>query len=92
VHAVHTIRAGQQELALAVWALTALLFAAFSCLLLGRAIMWPRTMLHMVNHPLQSLFVGAVPMSVSTLTNGVVALWQPWFGLGAARAAQVLFW
>jgi tellurite resistance protein TehA-like permease len=69
--------AGQQEVAWAIWWLTALLFVFFCCLFLGRALLFSSTMQHLFSHPNQSLFLGAVPMSFSTLTNGVVLFWVP---------------
>jgi tellurite resistance protein TehA-like permease len=60
-----------------VWWLTLLLFVAFCCMLLGRAMFFSSTMQDLFQHPNQSLFLGAVPMSVSTLTNGVVLFFSP---------------
>jgi tellurite resistance protein TehA-like permease len=71
------ILVGQQAIAWAIWWLAALLFVFFCYMLLGRALLFSSTMQHLFQHPNQSLFLGAVPMSVSTLTNGVVLFWIP---------------
>jgi len=69
--------AGQFGIAMAVWALNVVLFILFSCLLLGRAVFYSRTIANLYRHPNQSLFVGAIPMAFSTITNGVVAFLIP---------------
>lgn len=83
---------GQEEIALAIWALNVLLFLLFSCLLLGRSLLYSSTLRHLYHHRTQSLFVGAIPMAFSTITNGVVAFLIPRHGQLAAQAAEVLFW
>jgi tellurite resistance protein TehA-like permease len=60
-----------------VWWLTSLLFVAFSCALLARTLCYPRAMVLMLHHPTMSLFLGTIPMSFSTLINGIVAIWVP---------------
>lgn len=69
--------AGQFGIAMAVWALNVVLFIIFSCLLLGRAVFFSGTIVNLYRHPNQSLFVGAIPMAFSTITNGVVAFLIP---------------
>lgn len=83
---------GQQAIAWAIWWLTALLFVFFCIMLLGRALLFSSTLPHLFRHPNQSLFLGAVPMSVSTLTNGLVLFWIPRFGAAAGVAAHAMFW
>ncbi|WIA34056.1 hypothetical protein OEZ86_012434 [Tetradesmus obliquus] len=83
---------GQQAIAWATWWLTALLFVFFCIMLLGRALLFSSTLPHLFRHPNQSLFLGAVPMSVSTLTNGLVLFWIPRFGAAAGVAAHAMFW
>jgi tellurite resistance protein TehA-like permease len=53
------------------------LFLVFSCLMLSRAVFFTDTMKHLYRHSNQSLFVGAIPMAFSTITNGVVAFLIP---------------
>ncbi|KAF8066190.1 methyltransferase [Scenedesmus sp. PABB004] len=84
--------AGQQPIAWAFWWLAALQFIACSALLAGRALLFPVTLLKLFAHPNQSLFLGAIPMALSTISNGVVIFWTPHFGFSATTAAHVLFW
>lgn len=69
--------AGQQEIAWAIWWLNIVLFAFFSLLFLARALFFSSTMVRLFEHPNQSLFMGAIPMAFSTITNGVVLFWVP---------------
>jgi hypothetical protein len=73
----HDVPAGQDGIAMAVWALNVVLFIAFSCLLASRALFFPRTLASLWRHPNQSLFVGAIPMAFNTITNGVVVFLIP---------------
>jgi tellurite resistance protein TehA-like permease len=88
--------AAQRALALAVWALTALIFLLLASLFSCRLVLFPETIAPMAHHPAQSLFLGAIPMGFSTLTNGVVLALAPYLSLAAlpaaANAALVLYW
>lgn len=71
---------GQDDIALAIWSLNVLLFLLFSCLMLCRALLFSSTLRHLYHHSNQSLFVGAIPMAFSTITNGVIAFLMPRWG------------
>eukprot|EP00878_Enallax_costatus_P030744 GHUV01033526.1.p2 GENE.GHUV01033526.1~~GHUV01033526.1.p2 ORF type:complete len:280 (+),score=28.77 GHUV01033526.1:208-1047(+) len=83
---------GQNEISWAIWWLTVVLFVLFSCLMLGRVLFFTSTMPKLFRHTKQSLFLGAIPMSCSTLTNGIILFWYPRFGSSGATAAHVMFW
>lgn len=83
---------GQLQIGCAIWALTVLLFVAFSCLLLARLVCYPRSMRQLLRHPVQSMFLGTVPMTWGTITQGVVVFGLPTVGGGAAAAANIMFW
>lgn len=69
--------AGQHGIALAIWALNVALFITFLCLLLCRAVCYPASAKELLEQPNQSLFLGTLPMSISVVTGGVVALLVP---------------
>jgi tellurite resistance protein TehA-like permease len=83
---------GQMALGWVVWWLTALLFVLFSVLAIARSVFFPSTTRLLFRHPNQALFVGAVPMAFSTLTNGIGLFWKPFFGRAATDVAHAMFW
>jgi tellurite resistance protein TehA-like permease len=66
--------AGKEALAIAVWSLNVALFCTFLCLLLSRALCYPGSARELLEQPNQSLFFGALPMSISVITGGVATL------------------
>lgn len=46
----------------------------------------------MLHDPVQSLFIGAIPMGFATIVNGIVFFCVPRFGSPAVDAAVVTFW
>jgi len=74
----------------AAWALTAVMFLMALSLLLSRAVLYPKTLPALLEHPSQSLFLGAVPMALSTLTGGVILFFGPLAGKHAEDAARAL--
>ncbi|WIA13733.1 hypothetical protein OEZ85_007284 [Tetradesmus obliquus] len=83
---------GQQGLALAAWALNVALFGAFLCLLCCRALCYPASARELLEQPNQSLFFGALPMSISVITGGVATLLVPRYHEPAEQAAYILTW
>lgn len=68
---------------------TFLIIIAISTL---RYLWWPRVFLLMLNHPIQSLFLGAIPIAVSTVVDYLVIALVPYWGQGLAIFAWVLWW
>lgn len=77
--------AGQQGIAFAIWALNLALFITFLCLLLSRAVCYPASARELLEQPNQSLFLGTLPMSISVITGGVVAVLVPRWVSAAGR-------
>jgi hypothetical protein len=79
LHPIHSfsLSAGQEDIALAVWALNVALFSTFLCLLLSRALCYPASAKELLEQPNQSLFFGCLPMSISVITGGVATLLVP---------------
>ena len=57
---------GQAEIAKALWCINSFFFALFSILFLSRAIFYFRDFQKLFDHPVQSLFIGAIPMGFAT--------------------------
>lgn len=69
--------AGQWGTALAAWIFNVVLFTAFLCLLLARAVCYPSSARELLEQPNQSLFFGCVPITISVVTEGVIVLLVP---------------
>ncbi|KWB82520.1 TDT family transporter [Burkholderia ubonensis] len=63
---------GQRALASALWAIDIVLYLAFLAMLAARAIRFPETIRPLLHHPIQSMFLGAVPMGLVPIINGLV--------------------
>jgi len=66
---------GQSPLARGLWMINGLFFCLFAALFLGRAIFYPAAFRRLFGHPVQSLFIGAIPMGLATIINGGLLLW-----------------
>lgn len=66
---------GQAEIAKALWCINSFFFALFSILFLSRAIFYFRDFQKLFDHPVQSLFIGAIPMGFATIINGFFIIW-----------------
>lgn len=74
-----------------LWILTMALFALFTLLSLARIVMYPADSRATLHHPVQSMFLGAVPMGLATIVNGLITFGVPHWGLDAARLARDLW-
>ena len=83
---------GQHHVALAVWVFDCLLFVTFSTLFVARLVFFPETVRPMLDHPVQSMFLGAVPMGLIPVVNGLSTFGVEWFGSGAHTVALALWW
>src|SRR6476646_3626759 len=74
-----------------LWILNMALFALFTLLSLARIVMYPADSRATLHHPVQSMFLGAVPMGLATIVNGLITFGVPHWGLDAARLARDLW-
>lgn len=69
-------------ISVAIFALNVLLFTAFLLLSILRYAFYPEIWFAMIRHPVQSLFLGTVPMGLATIVNMIVFVcvpaWGPW--------------
>lgn len=63
--------AGRLLFAHALWAVTAVLFALLSVAFVLRAVLFPETVGRLLRHPVQSMFLGAIPMGLAPVINGL---------------------
>ncbi|QBR03899.1 TDT family transporter [Paraburkholderia pallida] len=83
--------AGQKELAHTLWGLDIVLYATFAAMFVARWIFYPETIRPMLHHPLQSMFLGAIPMGLAPIINGIVLFAGPNLGDGAYAVAYPLW-
>jgi tellurite resistance protein TehA-like permease len=72
--------------------LNLVLFVAISFVALLRYTLYPGTWILMLRHPVQSLFLGCIPMGFSTLINMFVLVCVPAWGGATIRVAWALWW
>ncbi|MDH4871023.1 TDT family transporter [Pseudomonas sp. BN515] len=80
------------RLAEGFWLFNAVLFAGFALLFMARILLFRDTLRPMLLHPVQSMFLGAIPMGLATLINGLVLFGVPHWGEGALALAHGLWW
>ncbi|KWB77687.1 C4-dicarboxylate ABC transporter [Burkholderia ubonensis] len=82
---------GQHELASALWSIDVALYTIFTVMFVGRLIRFSETIRPLLHHPVQSMFLGAVPMGLVPIINGIVLFQGDRFGVGAYTVAYVLW-
>ncbi|MEY2343235.1 TDT family transporter [Acidithiobacillus sp. IBUN Pt1247-S3] len=81
---------GQKLLAQGLWGINCAFFVLFSLLFLGRALFYPNSFRRLFEHPVQSLFLGAIPMGLATIINGFLIIWPT--NAGTVAWALGLWW
>ncbi|KAF6003420.1 hypothetical protein F1559_004632 [Cyanidiococcus yangmingshanensis] len=81
----------QSDLGWAYWFFNVGLFSLFSVLFLSRWIFFFKDAVPMFQHPVQSMFLGAIPMGLATIVNGLVLFGTPHWG-NAATVAAIALW
>ena len=82
---------GQRALAESLWCVDIALYAVFAAMFAARWIAYPETVKPLLHHPLQSMFLGAIPMGLAPIINGIVLFAGPRFGAGAYGLAFALW-
>ena len=73
----------------ALWVVNAALFALFVALTIVRIVRWPDVVMTTLSHPVQSMFLGAIPMGFATMVNGIIVYGVP---IAGEHALQVAYW
>ncbi|RDW62212.1 hypothetical protein BP6252_11645 [Coleophoma cylindrospora] len=83
---------GLDIIVLILFGLNAFIFLVFTVILLLQYAIWPRKFKEMLYNPVHSLFIGALPMGLSTLINLSVYMIVPKAGKGFIMALWVIWW
>ncbi|WP_244099257.1 TDT family transporter [Burkholderia ambifaria] len=83
--------AWQSPVALALWCFNAALYAFFVAMFVGRCVFFPDTVRPLLHHPIQSMFLGAIPMGLVPVINGLVLFGERYLG-GEASTLALAFW
>lgn len=83
---------GLYPLAEGLWLFGVALFALFSLLFLLRLALFRDTLWPMLLHPVQSMFLGAIPMGLAVLLKGLLLFGVPRWGEGVYALAHALWW
>ncbi|KAK4526700.1 hypothetical protein GAYE_SCF26G4616 [Galdieria yellowstonensis] len=79
------------DLAWAFWWLNVGLFIVFSILFLARWAFFFNDAVSLFSHPVQSMFLGAIPVGLSTIIEGMVLFCVPTWGPRFVTLAEVLW-
>ena len=69
--------AGLHLIAEGLWIINIALFIIFSVLFIGRFVFYFDSAKKLLGHPVQSMFLGAIPMGLITIVNGFIAFGGP---------------
>ncbi len=83
---------GAHALATALWLANIALFVVFVVLYAARWVFFPEGARRIFDHPVMSMFFGAVPMGLATIINGFLAFGAPLIGGRAVSIAHALWW
>jgi len=93
---LHNINANifdaQLLLVKSLWLIDIFFFLLFSGLLLARAILYPETIMLMFKHPVQSMFLGAIPMALVPILEGFAIFGPSLLGNNSLNIALYLWW
>ncbi len=79
-------------ISVAIFCLNVFLFVLFVSISLLRYAMFRGLFVCMIKHPVQSLFLGTLPMGMATIVNMVVLVCVPAWGQWAVTLAWTLWW
>ncbi|WP_237725074.1 C4-dicarboxylate ABC transporter [Deinococcus alpinitundrae] len=83
--------AGSAAIGEGLWWLNMGLLLLFTLLAIARMVQYPAECRATLCHPVQSMFLGAVPMGLATVINGFITFGVPQWGEGAALLARDLW-
>ncbi|WP_233279562.1 TDT family transporter [Acidihalobacter yilgarnensis] len=83
---------GQDWLTRGLWWFDMGLYVLFSSLLLARLVWFPDSLGRLLRHPVQSMFLGAIPMGLVPILDGWVLFGPELIGHAAIGLAEALWW
>jgi C4-dicarboxylate transporter/malic acid transport protein len=75
-----------------LWLANTVVFAAFALLFAARCLCCRSETQAMLRHPVQSMFLGCIPMGFATIVNGLIVFGVPAIGPGVIVVAEALWW
>jgi C4-dicarboxylate transporter/malic acid transport protein len=82
----------RKQIAITLWTVDSMLFGSFVALFVARLIRCPQTIRPLLDHPVQSMFLGTIPMGLIPIVNGLAIFGPDLFGRAALDAAHMLWW
>ncbi|OCC14341.1 C4-dicarboxylate transporter/malic acid transport protein [Dissulfuribacter thermophilus] len=83
---------GELLLGQVIWFVDIFFFVLFSFLFIYRMILFPDTIKPMLQHPVQSMFLGAIPMALVPVLEGFAIFGPSFLGEQAINIALFLWW
>lgn len=83
---------GLQYISVVIFVLNIVLYTIITIITALRYILYPHTLKLMLQHPTQSLFLGAAPMGLATIINMIVYVLVPTWGPWTVELAWILWW
>ncbi len=83
---------GLHAVAVGIWLFDIVLFTLFSVLYAARWTLHFDGARRIFGHSMMSMFLGAIPMGLATIINGLIAFGPPLLGPAAFGIAHVLWW
>jgi C4-dicarboxylate transporter/malic acid transport protein len=83
--------AGQSTVAFALWCFDTALYASFLCMFTCRCVAFPATVRPLLHHPVQSMFLGAIPMGLVPIINGLILFGGRYLGSPPTTVPLVLW-
>src|SRR5580700_3804841 len=83
---------GASDIAGGLWLLDLMLFVLFTILYAARWIFFFDGARQIFWHPVLSMFLGAIPMGLATIINGLLVFGVPFWGKSAVSVAHALWW
>ena len=80
------------QLGASLWHLNTLLFLVFSALYAARWLLYPQEAKQIFNHPVMCLFLGAIPMALAAVLNGLLKFGLPLYGEAVLNLAEYLWY
>jgi len=84
--------AGQATLIKTLWLVDMVFFVLFVAMFVARIFMFPGTIKLLLQHPVQSMFLGAIPMALVPILEGWILFGPEIIGEGALTLALWLWW
>lgn len=82
----------QAQFGIGLWFIDIFFFLLFSLLFIARAVLFPETIKLLLKHPVQSMFLGAIPMALVPILEGFAIFGPLIIGNKALEISLYLWW